>query len=571
MRGRTHWAVAALAAALVVGGIVGVSARGESVLQVVPLASAGVLFVVAGLVAAGRRPDSASGRLLTATGVAWLLAQALLTIPNALAATVGLALLPLSLAFLAHLSLAFPNGLTSRAERIIVALPYALVVFGIPVMDLGDCADCERNVFGIDTERGFGRFWYAALLVAATSTAVCFLTILVRRWRRGSVAARRVLLPVVPGACLFAVVYVGALLSELGLPTGVGARGAVIALALLALAPVVFLAGLLRARLARAHVGRLVVELGDPSPQGALREALARALGDPTVEVAYWLAERGGYVDGQGQTMALPSGNDHRAVTFIERSGQPVGALIHDAALRDDPAHVDAVCAAAGLALENERLHAEVLARLEEVRASRARIVEAGDAARKRVERNLHDGAQQRLVSLSLAIGMARSKLASGAVSDVENLLRQASHEATSAIKELRELARGLHPAILSEVGLVAAVESVAERSPVPVEVHASTNGPLSDSVEATAYYVVAESLTNVAKYARASSVQVRIEHCGDRLRVEVADDGTGGAEMRPGSGLEGLADRVAVLEGHLEVDSSPGAGTRIRADLPCG
>lgn len=571
MSGPTRWSVTALTAALVVGGIVGVSVRGESVLQLVPLVSGGVLFVVAGLVAAGRRPDSASARLLTATGLAWLLAQALLTIPNALAATVGLALLPLSLAFLAHLSLAFPNGLASGAERVIVALPYALVVLGIPVMELGDCADCERNVFGIDTARGFGRLWYTALLLAATGTAVCFLTVLVRRWRRGGVAARRVLLPVVPGACLFAVIYVGALLSELGLPTGLGASGALVAVVLLALAPLVFLGGLLRARLARGHVGRLVVELGDASPRGALREALARALGDPSVEVAYWLAERGAYVDGEGQAISLPGGDGHRAVTFIERSGQPVGALIHDAALRDDPAQVDAVCAAAALALENERLHAEVLARLEEVRASRARIVEAGDAARRRVERNLHDGAQQRLVSLTLAIGMARSKLGSGAVSDAENLLDQASQEARSAIKELREIARGLHPAILTEVGLVAAVQSVAERSPIPVEVHATTDGPLSDSLEATAYYVVAESLTNVAKYARASSVQVRIEHCGDRLRVEVADDGTGGAEMRPGSGLEGLADRVAVLEGHLEVDSSPGAGTRIRAELPCG
>lgn len=571
MSGRQRSAMAGLAVAIMVVGVVGASVRGDSVLQLVPLFSAGALFVIAGLVAAGRRPESVSGRLLSATGLAWLGAQTLLVIPNALAATVALALLPLSLAFLAHLSLAFPNGLASRAERVIVAVPYALVVVAIPVLDFGDCTDCARNVFGIDTDRGFGRVWYATLMLVATGTALCFLTVLVRRWRRGSVAARRVLLPVVPGACLFAVVYVSALLSELGLPTGLGARGALVALVLLALAPVVFLGGLLRARLARGHVGRLVVELGDVSPGGALREALARALGDPTVEVAYWLAERSGYVDGQGQAMSLPSGDGHRAVTFIERSGKPVGALIHDAALRDDPAHVDAVCAAAGLALENERLHAEVLARLEEVRASRARIVEAGDAARKRVERNLHDGAQQRLVSLSLAIGMARSKLGTGAVSDAEDLLGQASQEATCAIKELRELARGLHPAILSEVGLVAAVQSVAERSPVPVEVRASTNGPLCDSVEATAYYVVAESLTNVAKYARASSVQVRIEHCGDRLRVEVADDGTGGAELRPGSGLEGLADRVAVLEGHLEVHSSPGAGTRIRADLPCG
>lgn len=571
MSGRQHSALAGLAVAIMVVGVVSASVRGGSLLQLVPLFSAGAVFVIAGLVAAGRRPDSVSGRLLVATGLAWLGAQTLLVIPNALAATVALALLPLSLAFLAHLSLAFPNGLASRAERVLVAVPYALVVAAIPVLDFGDCTDCARNVFGIDTDRGFGRIWYATLMLAATGTALCFLTVLVRRWRRGSVAARRVLLPVVPGACLFAVAYVSALLSELGLPTGVGTRGALVALVLLALAPVVFLGGLLRARLARGHVGRLVVELGDVSPGGALREALARALGDPTVEVAYWLAERSGYVDGQGQAMSLPSGDGHRAVTFIERSGKPVGALIHDPALRDDPAHVDAVCAAAGLALENERLHAEVLARLEEVRASRARIVEAGDAARKRVERNLHDGAQQRLVSLSLAIGMARSKLGTGAVSDAEKLLGQASQEATHAIKELRELAQGLHPAILSEVGLVAAVQSVAERSRVPVEVHASTNGPLSDSVEATAYYVVSESLTNVAKYARASSVRVRIEHCGDRLRVEVADDGTGGAEMRPGSGLEGLADRVAVLEGHLEVHSSPGAGTRIRADLPCG
>ncbi len=159
-------------------------------------------------------------------------------------------------------------------------------------------------------------------------------------------------------------------------------------------------------------------------PGGALRDALARALGDPTVALAYPVAERGGYVDVNGQPVVLPSGEGQRVVTLIERSGQPVGALIHDAALRDDQAHVDAVCAAAGLALENERLHAEVLARLEDVRASRGRIVEAGDAARRRVERNLHDGAQQRLVSLSIAVGMARSKLGEGNA-DVERLLGQ--------------------------------------------------------------------------------------------------------------------------------------------------
>lgn len=563
-------AVPALAAATVVGGIVAVWLRGGSPLQLAPLFLAGLLFVVAGLVADGRRPDSVSGRLLVATGLAWLLAQSLLVVPNSLAATVALVLLPLSIAFLAHLALAFPSGLGSRAERIIAALPYALVVAGVPVMEFGDCADCPHNLVGLDIEHGLGRAWYSALLLAALATSACFLAVLIRRWRGAGVAARRVLLPVVPGACLFIVVYAAALLSELGLPTGLGPRWALASLLLLAAAPVVLLGSFLRARLARGHVGQLVVELGDVPPGGALRDAIARALGDPSVEIAYSVAERGGYVDSHGLAVELPTGGGHRVMTLIERSGRPIGALIHDIALRDDPTHVDAVCAAAGLALENERLHAEVLARLEEVRASRTRIVEAGDVARRRVERNLHDGAQQRLVSLSIAVGMARSKLGPEQA-DVEGLLCQATEEAAGAIRELRELARGLHPAILSEVGLVAAVESAAERSPVPVHVNASTNGALSASIEAAAYYVVAESLTNVAKYAKATSVQVRIDHDGDRLRVEVTDDGIGGALVRPGSGLEGLADRVAALEGRLEVQSTPESGTRVTAELPCG
>ncbi|HVM03142.1 MAG TPA: histidine kinase, partial [Acidimicrobiales bacterium] len=514
----------ALAAVLVAGGVVGVVARGESPLALAPLVPAGVLFVVAGAAAWRRRPDGPSGPLLAAAGLSWIGSPALLTVPDAVAATVGMALFPLGLAFLAHLALAYPDGLRSGAERVIVAVPYALVVAGVPVMEVGDCAHCAANAVGIATDRGLGRAWYAVLLVAALATACGFLVVLVGRWRGSSVAARRVLLPVVPGACLFAAVYAAALLSELGVPTGLGARWALVAVVLLVAAPVVFLAGLLRARLARAQVGELVVELGSAAPGEALRQALARALGDPSVEVAYWVPEADGYVDRAGEPVELPAGAGRRVVTSIERAGRPVAALVHDAALRDDQDHVDAVCAAAGLALENERLHAEVLARLEEVRASRTRIVEAGDAARRRVERNLHDGAQQRLVGVSIALGMARARLATANHGDLDELLGQAAQEVATAISELRELARGLHPSILGEVGLEGALESLAERSPVPVAISAGTNGDLPAPIEAAAYYVVAESLTNAAKHARASSVHVRVDRDGGRLAVEVAD-----------------------------------------------
>ena len=414
------------------------------------------------------------------------------------------------------------------------------------------------------------RAWYVGLLVAALVTAVCFLVILIGRWRHGTAVARRVLLPIVPGACLFVLIYIVALLAELGVPTGLGGGWGLLGILLIAAAPLVFLAGLLRARLVRAKVGGLVVELGGGPGSGGLRDALARALRDPTVDVAYWIAEEERYVDEHGRALELPGPGGLRVVTRIERAGRPIGALIHDAALREDQDHVDAVCAAAGLTLENQRLHAEVLSRLDEVRASRARIVEAGDAARKQVERNLHDGAQPRLVAISIALGMARSKLVHGCPDEADALLVQASQDAVKAISELRELTRGLNPSILAEVGLMGALESLAERSFLPVKLRGETTGDLPASVEAAAYYVVAEALSNAGKHAGASSVCVLVEQGPDRLAVEVADDGAGGAGVRSGGGLEGLADRIAALDGRLMVESPPGGGTVVRAELPC-
>ena len=378
------------------------------------------------------------------------------------------------------------------------------------------------------------------------------------------------LVPVLPTAWLYAAISAAFYLVDLGVPLRpVRTWEHIEYLATVAI-PLAFLAGLLRSRLARADVGALVVELGETSG-GELRGALAKALRDPTVEVAYWSDDPGAYLDAAGQAMQLPPPGAARSATVIERKGQRVGALVHDRALLDDPVLLDSVCAAAGLALENRRLHAEVLARLEDVRTSRARIVDAGDAERQRVERNLHDGAQQRLVTLSMALRMARDRVGADGDPGLTGLLGDASEELNLALRELRELAAGLHPPILTEEGLDAALESLAERSVVPVELGLGTAGRLAPPVEVAAYYVVSEALANAAKHARASRAVVRTRRVDNRLEVEVVDDGVGGAAVRPGSGLEGLTDRVEALGGTLSVESGSGEGTRLVAQIPCG
>jgi signal transduction histidine kinase len=337
-----------------------------------------------------------------------------------------------------------------------------------------------------------------------------------------------------------------------------------------ALIPLSFLWGLLRMRLVRGTVGKLVIELGE-SPAGGLRGALARTLRDPSLELAFWLPESGVYVDSEGRPVELPGESSGRAVTVLARQGEPLAALVHDPALANEREVVEAAGAAARLALENERLHAEARAQLEEVRASRTRIVAAADEARMRVERDLHDGAQQRLVTLSLALRMAQEQLGESPDPTVAATLAEGAAELKLALTELRELARGIHPAILTEEGLGPALHTLAERSPLPAEVRAAPADRVAPAVEASAYFVVAEALANAAKYSGASKVTIEVAHADGRLMVEVADDGIGGADPSGGSGLRGLADRVAALDGRLEVDSPTGRGTRVLAEIPCG
>ncbi len=308
---------------------------------------------------------------------------------------------------------------------------------------------------------------------------------------------------------------------------------------------------------------------GLASPAGAVvpvREALAERLGDRTLAIAYWLPERQLFVDEHGHQVTLPEPGTSKAWTAVEHRGNRVAAIIHDAELQARPELVEAAAAGAVLALDNERLKAELNARLQDLRASRRRIVEATVEGRRRLERDLHDGAQQRLVSLSLDLQLLRSRLSDGeAIELLDNTIATLGDAQT----ELRELARGIHPPLLSDRGLGPALDALAQRSPVPVELDLKLVGRLPKEVESASYFVAAEALTNVARYAHATHVRLSAGNDGGLLALEVRDDGVGGADPAKGSGLSGLSDRVAALDGELKIDSPAGAGTRVTALIP--
>jgi signal transduction histidine kinase len=326
------------------------------------------------------------------------------------------------------------------------------------------------------------------------------------------------------------------------------------------------LAGLLLGSGEGAGVADLVLQLGQARSR-TLRWELARAIGDPALEVGYWLPEAGTFVDAGGATLTLPDAGSGRSATMVERDGRPTAVLIHDPAVLSDQALLDAVTAAAQLESANARLNAEVRAQIAELAASRRRILEAGDQARQRLERRLHDGAGLRLAELQETLYRGRLDATGPQTADKiargEDQLRQ-------AVAELRQLAQGLHPRALSEHGLAGALGLLADGSPVPVEISVAT-GRLAPDVEAAAYFVCSEGLANIAKYAAASRAAISVTPGAGTIAIVVSDDGVGGADPRTGSGLTGLADRVQTLGGTFRVESMPGYGTRLAAEIPLG
>ena len=404
------------------------------------------------------------------------------------------------------------------------------------------------------------------LIALSVCCLIGVVILLTRRWRTGWPSRRPSGLLIDVFALGLVMVAAFGVLSALNSAALVEVRWA--EFGTLGIAPIVFLIAILDARLARSGVGDLIIELrADPSPAD-LRNALARVLRDPSLSLVYWLPEFGTYADLDGQAVELPDESSSYATTLIDRNGEHVAALIHDPVLDDEPELLSAVTAAAGIALENGRLQAEQKAHLEELKGSRARVIEAGQRERQRLERNLHDGAQQRLIALSLELSLLEKQVAGD--EDTRARLDQARHQIAVSLDELRAVARGLHPAVLSGHGLEVALQSIIAGAPVPVRLTVALEGRLPEQVEVAAFYVVSESLANIGKHARASSASVDVTGQDSVVVVEIADDGVGGADSEHGSGLRGLADRVEALGGKLRVWSPSGGGTRLRAEMPC-
>jgi signal transduction histidine kinase len=641
-------------------------------------------FVIAGLIGWARRPANRTGMLMVAVGYG-VLATSLVETNYSVPYTIGTIVGSLFIAAFLHLLLAYPSGrLLSRSGRTLVVAGYAAAVLApladamFPQQETCKPHACPDNLVLVSHDRA------AHIATTTLSTAVALILfagafwLLLGRWRRATPAMRRQLRPVyLAGGLSVLLLAIGFVVTPF---SGVGNTIVSVALIVTFTAvPFLFLAGLLGTTLARsAGFGAIFTTLPQRASPSEVQEALREALRDPSTVVAYWYDEGNHYVDVDGNLFELPKDTRHRVVTRLDYADSPVAAIVHDAALREEPELLEGITSAARIALERDKLLVEVKARAEryrallqalpdlmfrisrdgryrgynapnpgdlvgavvlgariqdrlppelaervlaagqaavdrgtpqmieyelvfghetrnyearfaasgedeflmivreiterkrqqeELEASRARIVAAGDDERRKLERNLHDGAQQRLVSLSLSLRLAQNRLRSDP-DGAEELLEGSREELAQALEELRELARGIHPAVLTDRGLEAALEALAARSPLPVEV-SGASCELPPQVEAAAYYVVSEALANVTKYAQASAVEVTVERMNGIAVVEVADDGVGGADPGRGSGLRGLADRVAALSGELDVKSPPGDGTRIRAEIP--
>ena len=496
-------------------------------------AIAGWSLVVCGLAGWSRRPESRIGPLLVGAGFAWFLGN-FGGVDAPVVAALCRATNDLYLAILAHVLLTFPSGrITTRVERWAVPIAYLVAI-----------------VVSLRT---------GALTNVAAATLLALALLLDRRDH--PTTARRARQPaLIVGIGWAAVIGVSGAAQVL-LPLGGALDAPLMTRLAVTVGAVALLAGLLGLWSTDSDVTDLVVELGS-GRGGELESALAVALADPGVRVGYWLPAASRYVDGSGAPMTLDAGPG-RTVTRIDRDDGPVAILLHDPAILEDPQLRDAITTAARLAASNARLRAAVSEQVAEVGASRRRLVDAGDAERQALEARLHDGAGPGLETLGETIATAR------ALAGPNDRLARAADQLDVTRAELRELALGIHPRVLSERGLAGALTDLAVRSSVPATVRVEGTEALPADVEATLYFLCSEAVANAVKHASAAYITIEVRLGGGAATATVTDDGSGGADPSAGTGLRGLRDRIEALGGTLTIASPVGAGTRLVATLP--
>jgi signal transduction histidine kinase len=569
----------AVAAALACAGAVGLAAHQPFGRPTEPgpvlTLLVGVSLVGSGLGSWGARPENRLGKIMVFTGFAWFAAQ-LVEARAPWLYTIGLVVQSVFIIGFVYLLLAFPSGrLRGLLDRGLVVVGAAITVgLQLLAMFYGDkgglrCPSCTDNLLRVFTNNTLANGLLNLQGFLGGLLIVTLMGLLVWRWLRAGKAERGAVAPVLVAGCATLGALTWDIVEDLS-TNPFGALPATVFQYTFATVPVAVLIVFLQRRLARGMVAGLVVELGRPRVSADLCEALARALGDPSLELAFWFPAENCYVDGEGGVVELPDDPSKRGSTFVERNGQPVAVLLHDPVLEHNSELVRSVCAAASLALENERLQAELRAQLIELQASRARLVEATDTERRRIERDLHDGTQQRLVSIAMSLGLLEARLPEQAPG-VRPLVREARQALASALQELRELTHGINPPLLTERGLAAALDELCRRAALPALLTVTVDRRLPDQIESAAYFMASEALANASKHAHATGVRMAATYEGRCLTVEVADDGMGGATTGGGSGLRGLADRVEALGGRFTVSSPPGRGTTLRAEIPCG
>jgi signal transduction histidine kinase len=454
------------------------------------------------------------------------------------------------------------GGLLATADRLPEFLPAARCDSECP----HNPVRIVRGGEGLTNALAAASWWLTAGALVAVAV------VLTSRLRRATSISRRTTIPIVTSVMVVAATFTAAALSRGGdaAPATLERLGW-LSTATAFTVPCAFLVGMIGARVfAGGALERLVGRLSGGANDASVRRILADALGDPSLTVAFWRPQRRQYVDAGGNPVTAPASGAGRSATVVGQDGDPLAMIVHDAALDAEPGLVAAAGGAALMMLQNARLEADLKASVADLQASRTRLARAADAGRREIERNLHDGAQQRLVALRMRLADAEAQATSD--DELRRSLGELGADAEATLDELRTLAHGVYPAVLVDYGLATALASVAVKSPIPVRVHAGLSARFAPEIEAAVYFCCVEAIQNAAKHAgRDATVTVTVRADAGRVAFEVRDDGVGFdvADVRDGAGLANLHDRVAAVAGTVEVASGRGQGTIVHGEVP--